>query len=152
MEKLKYSSDLSVGLCSDHGGFATKLYVMSVLDAQGIPYKDFGAYNTDSSDYPDFAHQMASAIERGECQQGIAVCSTGNGINITMNKHQKVRAALCWNSEIAHFARLHNNANVLTLPGKYVTQSEVDHILVEFFNTEFEGGRHQRRVNKITCG
>lgn len=151
MEKLNYSSELPVGLCSDHGGFPTKLYVIAVLEAQGIPYKDFGAYSTASSDYPDFAHQMAKAIESGECQIGIAVCSTGNGINITMNKHQIVRAALCWNSEIAHMARAHNDANVLSLPGKYVTQTEVDKILPEFFNTEFEGGRHQKRVSKIAC-
>ena len=151
MEKLKYSSELPIGVCSDHAGYLTKQYVISVLESQGIPYKDFGAYGLQSSDYPDFAHPMAYAIEKGECSQGIAVCSTGNGINITMNKHQGVRAALCWNAEIAHMARLHNDANVLTLPGKYVSQTDVDKILEQFFNTEFEGGRHQRRVDKIRC-
>ena len=129
----------TIGLCSDHAGFELK----------GWPYKDYGTYSTESCDYPDFAHQLAQAVEAGECYPGIAICGSGNGINMTLNKHQGIRAALCWTAEIAHLARQHNDANVLVMPGRFIGTEEADMIMTEFFNTSFEGGRHQRRIDKI---
>lgn len=140
-----------IALGSDHAGFEAKQYIISVLEEKGIPYKDFGAYNADSSDYPDYAHPMALAVENGECYPGIAICGTGNGINMTMNKHQGIRAALCCTPEMAYYARAHNDANVLSLPGRMLSNEEFYEILVMFLNTPFEGGRHARRVGKIPC-
>ena len=100
-------------------------------------------------DYPDFAHPLALAVEAGECYPGIAICGSGNGINMTLNKHQGIRAALCWIPEIAHLARLHNDANILVMPGRFITNEEAVQIMEQFFSTEFEGGRHIRRINKI---
>jgi len=145
-------SDKPIGICSDHAGFEMKTYLISLLEKEGVAYKDFGTYSTDSTDYADYAHPMAIAVEKGECYPGIAICATGNGINMTMNKHQGIRAALCWNEEFAFFARSHNNANVLSLPGLYIPLTDAYHILVKFLNTPFEGGRHQRRIDKIPCG
>ena len=141
-----------IGLASDHAGFSTKQIVIKMLTEKGIPFRDFGAYSDESSDYADFAHPLASAVEEGECYPGIAVCGSGNGINMTMNKHQNIRSALCWNKEVAYLARAHNNANVLALPGRLLNEEEIYEILVTFLNTPFEGGRHERRVNKIPCG
>ena len=137
----------TIGLCSDHAGFELKEYVRGWLEAKGWPYKDYGTYSTESCDYPDFAHQLAQAVEAGECYPGIAICGSGNGINMTLNKHQGIRAALCWTAEIAHLARQHNDANVLVMPGRFIGTEEA--IMTEFFNTSFEGGRHQRRIDKI---
>lgn len=139
----------TIGLCSDHAGFELKEYVRGWLEAKGWPYKDYGTYSTESCDYPDFAHQLAQAVEAGECYPGIAICGSGNGINMTLNKHQGIRAALCWTAEIAHLARQHNDANVLVMPGRFIGTEEADMIMTEFFNTSFEGGRHQRRIDKI---
>ena len=119
------------------------------LDAKGIEYKDFGTSSTESVDYPDYGHPLALAVEAGECYPGVAVCGSGLGIAMTLNKHQGIRAALCWMPEIAHLARQHNDANVLVLPGRFLSDEEADRILEEFFNTQFEGGRHQRRIEKI---
>ncbi|NCC09720.1 MAG: ribose 5-phosphate isomerase B [Bacteroidia bacterium] len=138
-----------IGICSDHAGYELKLYVRTWLEAKGYAYKDFGTSSTESVDYPDFAHPLAEAVERGECYPGIAICGSGNGINMTLNKHQGVRAALCWIPEIAHLARLHNDANVLVMPGRFITTQEADAILTAFFSTDFEGGRHQNRIDKI---
>ncbi|MDR0962853.1 MAG: ribose 5-phosphate isomerase B [Mediterranea sp.] len=138
-----------IGLCSDHAGFELKEFIRQWLEAKGLEYKDFGTFSTESCDYPDFAHPMALAVESGECYTGIAVCSTGNGIAMALNKHQGIRAALCWSVEIAHYARSHNNANVLVFPGNYVTHDEAGDIITEYLNTPFEGGRHQRRIDKI---
>jgi ribose 5-phosphate isomerase B len=140
-----------IGLASDHAGFAAKQIVIKLLTEKGIPFKDFGAYSEESSDYADFAHPLATAVENGECYPGIAVCGSGNGINMAMNKHRGIRSALCWNKEIAYLARTHNNANVLALPGRYLNEEEIYEILVTFLNTPFEGGRHERRINKIPC-
>lgn len=140
-----------IGLASDHAGFEAKQYVIKVLEEKGIPYKDFGAYSEESFDYPDSAHPLAVAVEKGECYPGIAICGSGNGINMVMNKHQGIRSALCWNKEIAQLARAHNDANVLAMPGRFLTHEEMYDILVAFFNTPFEGGRHQRRIDKIPC-
>ena len=116
---------------------------------RNIPTKDFGTYSTDSCDYPDFAHPLALAVEAGEVYPGIAICGTGNGISMTLNKHQGVRAGLAWCKEIAHLVRQHNDANVLVLPGRFVDNKTAEAILDEFFATTFEGGRHERRVKKI---
>ena len=141
--------DVPVGLACDHAGYELKQFVIDLLSQKGIPYKDFGTYSTESCDYPDFAHQLAQAVEAGECYPGIAICGSGNGINMTLNKHQGVRAALCWTAEIAHLARQHNDANILVMPGRFIGTEEADMIMTEFFNTAFEGGRHQRRIDKI---
>lgn len=140
-----------VGLASDHAGYEAKQIVINYLQGKGIPYKDFGTYSTESSDYADFAHPMAKAVEKGACYPGIAICGTGNGINMTMNKHQGIRSALCWNSEITRLTRTHNDANVLTLPGRYLSEQEIVDMLEIFLNTPFEGGRHEARINKIPC-
>lgn len=139
----------TIGLASDHAGFELKQSVKSWLEAKGIAYKDFGTCTTESSDYPDFAHPLALAVEAGECYPGIAICGSGNGINMTLNKHQGIRAALCWTPEISHLARQHNDANVLVMPGRFISTDEADKILTEFLSTEFEGGRHQKRIDKI---
>ena len=141
-----------IGLASDHAGFAAKQIIIKLLAENGIPFRDFGAYSEESSDYADFAHPLARAVESGECYPGIAICGSGNGINMTMNKHQGIRSALCWNKEVTYLARAHNNANVLALPGRLLNEEEIYEILVTFLNTPFEGGRHERRINKIPCG
>ena len=140
-----------IGLASDHAGFDTKEYIISILKSMGLDYKDFGTKTSESTDYPDYAHPLATAIEDGECNFGIAICGTGNGINMTMNKHQGIRAALCWTPDVAFYARAHNNANVLSLPGRLLTNEEFFEIIKMFLTTPFEGGRHERRVNKIAC-
>lgn len=140
-----------IGLACDHAGFELKEHVRARLESAGLPYKDFGTYSGESVDYPDFAHPLAEAVERGECATGIAVCGSGNGINMTLNKHRGIRAALCWTAEIARLARLHNDANVLVMPGRFITTEEADRIMDAFGNTEFEGGRHQKRIDKIPC-
>ncbi len=146
------NSEKPIGLASDHAGYKAKRFIIKILEERGIPYKDFGAYSEESSDYPDFAHLLALAVENDECYPGVAICGTGIGISIALNKHQGVRAALCWNSEVALLARAHNDANVLALPGRLLSEEEIYEILVTFLNTPFEGGRHQRRVDKISCG
>lgn len=138
-----------IGLCADHAGFPLKTYAIEWLKNKGYEVKDFGTHSLDSCDYPDFAHPLAKAVENGECELGIAVCGSGNGINMTLNKHQGIRAALCWLPEIAELARLHNNANVLVMPGRFISDSEAEKIMSIFLDTEFEGGRHQKRIDKI---
>ena len=138
-----------IGLASDHAGYPLKEYVKTYLDSRGIDWKDYGTYSEESCDYPDFGHALAKGIEAGECEQGIAVCGSGEGISITLNKHQGIRAAFCWIPEIAHLARQHNDANVLVMPGRFITNEEADAIMDEYLSTSFEGGRHARRVAKI---
>ena len=138
-----------IGLASDHAGFELKEYVKSWLKATNYPFEDFGTHSTDSCDYPDFAHPLALAVEAGECYPGIAICGSGEGISMTLNKHQGIRAALCWMPEIAHLARQHNDANVLVMPGRFIDHEMADKIMNEFFSTDFEGGRHQKRIDKI---
>ena len=139
----------TIGLCSDHAGFELKEQVKTWLESKGLSYQDFGTHSTDSCDYPDYAHPMAQAVEAGNVYPGIAICGTGNGIGMTLNKYQGIRAALCWNAEIAQLARAHNDANVLVMPGRFISWDEAEKILEVFFATEFEGGRHQRRIDKI---
>ncbi len=138
-----------VGLCSDHAGFETKELIKAFLLEKGIEVKDFGCYKEERCDYPDFAHQMGTAIDKEELGIGIAVCGSGNGISMALNKHSKVRAALSWSKEIAELGRLHNDANVLSLPGRFLTAEEVKEIVEVFLTTDFEGDRHIARVNKI---
>ena len=138
-----------IALCSDHAGFDTKQAVIAFLKEQGIEYKDFGTYSTESCDYPDFAHPCAISVESGDCYPGIAICGSGNGINMTRNTHQKIRAALCWEPELAQLARAHNNANILVMPGRFISNEKALEIVKTFLSTDFEGGRHQRRIDKI---
>lgn len=144
-------SQKPIGLAADHAGFELKKYIIALFEENGIKYIDFGTYSTESVDYPDFAHKLGSAIDKSECDKGIAICGTGNGINMALNKHQHVRAALCWNAEIARLVRTHNNANVLVMPGRFIGEQEAYEIVKTFFTTDFEGGRHQNRIDKIPC-
>ena len=119
------------------------------LKAHRIKFHDYGTHSEESCDYPDFGHALAKGIEAEECEKGIAICGSGEGISMTLNKHQGIRAALCWIPEIAHLARQHNDANVLVMPGRFITNDEADAIMDEYLSTDFEGGRHARRVAKI---
>jgi ribose 5-phosphate isomerase B len=138
-----------IGLCADHAGFLMKEFIKTVLDKKGVTYRDFGTFGTGSSDYPDFAHPLASAVEKGEVNSGIACCGSGNGINITLNKHQGIRSALCWTEELAALSRRHNDANILAVPARFITQDETEKMINAFLSTAFEGGRHARRISKI---
>ena len=138
-----------IGLASDHAGYPLKQYVKKYLDDRGIAWKDFGTDSEASCDYADFAHPLALAVESGECYPGIAICGSGEGIAMTLNKHQGIRAGLCWIPEIAHLIRQHNNANVLVMPGRFIGEQSAKAIMDEFFATDFEGGRHQARIDKM---
>ena len=138
-----------MGLCSDHAGYRIKEVIKRWLDGQGIAYKDFGTHSEESCDYSDFAHLCASAIETGDCYPGIAVCGSGQGVNITMNKHQDVRSALCWNLEVTRLARQHNDANAIALPGRFITEKEAIDMVEAFLTAPFLAERHQRRIDKI---
>ena len=148
---MKPFSELTIALASDHAGFALKNQVQLFLEDNGAKVHDFGCFSDESCDYPDYAHPLAEAVEKGEYEFGIIICSTGNGICMTANKHQGIRAALCWEKRLAQLARQHNNANVLGLPAKFITVPQALDIVATFFQTDFEGGRHERRVNKIPC-
>ncbi|NPA37314.1 MAG: ribose 5-phosphate isomerase B [Chlorobi bacterium] len=140
----------SIAIASDHAGYELKLKLIEHLKKLGVKeIKDFGAYSTESSDYPDYAHPMAEAVESGEYEMGISLCGSGNGINMTVNKHQGIRSALCWNVEISELARAHNDANVCALPARFIDEDLAYAIVDKFLNTGFDGGRHLRRINKI---
>ena len=141
--------NLPVAFCSDHAGYEMKMMLEGYFDSMGIKYKDFGTFSADSCDYADFAHPCATAVENGECYPGIALCGSGNGIGMTLNKHQGIRAALCWDEELARLAREHNDANILVLPARFISVEKALKIVDVFLNTAFEGGRHQRRIEKI---
>ena len=138
-----------VGLACDHAGFPMKQFVNDYLDKDGYEYEDFGCFSDLSCDYPDYAHPLAEAVESGDVYPGIAICGSGEGMAITLNKHQGVRAGLAWNKDIAELIRQHNDANVLVLPGRFISNKEAEGILDKFFTATFEGGRHARRVSKI---
>ncbi|KGN71397.1 ribose 5-phosphate isomerase B [Porphyromonas sp. COT-239 OH1446] len=138
-----------IGLCSDHAGYETKELVKAYLEGKGIALHDYGCYSDERCDYPDFAHGLGRAIDVGEVDYGIAVCGSGNGISMALNKHASVRAALCWCAEIAGLARAHNDANVLSIPGRFVDEELCRSIVEAFLSSEFEGGRHAGRVAKI---
>ncbi len=142
-------SNLIIGLASDHAGYETKLFVIELLKERGIEFLDFGCPGPEACDYADPAHLLGNAIDSGELTRGIAICGSGNGINMALNKHQSVRSALCWTEEIARLAREHNNANVLVVPGRFVNETECKTIVDAYLDTEFEGGRHLARINKI---
>lgn len=139
-----------IPIACDHAGYELKQLVINYLKDDGFDVKDFGTFSSDSCDYPDFAHQLGSAVNRGEFARGIVICGSGNGVQMTVNKYPNVRCALCWNIEIAHLARQHNDANVLSLPARFIPADLAIKIVDEFLNTPFEGGRHQRRVEKIS--
>lgn len=141
----------TVGMACDHAGFELKEYIKSILEGKGYSVKDFGTHSSESMDYPDTAHPLAQAVEAGDVDFGVAMCGSGNGITMTLNKHQGVRAALCWDPEISSLAKRHNNANILSMPARFISKEEAVAILEAYLNAEFEGGRHQRRIDKIPC-
>ena len=138
-----------VGIASDHAGYALKQFVKQYLEEKGCAYKDFGTFSEESCDYADYAHPLAEAIESGAMSLGIAICGSGEGIAMTLNNHQGIRAGLSWIPEIAHLIRQHNDANVLVMPGRFIDTDMARKIMDEFFATDFEGGRHQVRVDKM---
>lgn len=138
-----------IAVASDHAGFGIKEKVKGYLISSGYDVRDFGCFSTESVDYPDFAHPLAKAVDAGTYDIGITVCGSGNGINMTANKHPGIRSALCWNEEISRLARAHNDANICALPGRFISQSEAELIVRVFIETSFEGGRHQRRIDRI---
>lgn len=146
---MKPLNQLHIALASDHAGYNLKQEIIKHLQDNNAATHDFGCFSTDSCDYPDYAHPLAQAVEKGDYDFGITICSTGNGICMTANKHQGIRAALCWDVPLAELARQHNNANVLALPANFVTKEKALTIVDTFFHTDFQGGRHERRINKI---
>lgn len=140
----------TLALASDHAGFPLKQFLIAKLQAEGLVIHDFGTYSEESTDYPDFAHQLGNAINKGDFERGIVICGSGNGVNMVVNKYPNVRGALCWNAEQAQLTRQHNDANVLSLPGRFIDVQEAWKAVQLFLETEFEGGRHQRRVNKVS--
>ena len=144
-------SKIIIPIGADHAGYELKEKLKSYLTENGYEVKDFGCHSEESIDYPDYAHPVASLVEETPGLKGILICGSGNGINMTANKHQGIRAALCWKNEIAALARQHNDANILVLPARFISEAEGLEMVDTFFTTEFEGGRHQNRVNKIAC-
>ena len=140
---------MKIAIACDHAGFEMKEHVKALLSSGGNDVNDLGTYSTDSVDYPDFAHKLAIEVESGAATLGFLLCGSGNGVCITANKHKGVRAALAWNAEIAALARQHNDANVLCIPARFISTDDADKIVRTFLDTQFEGGRHQRRVEKI---
>ena len=140
-----------IAIGSDHAGFDLKEKVKEYLTNSGIKFEDFGPFSDDRADYPDFAHPVALSVEKKEVNLGILICGSGNGINMTANKHQGIRSALCWREDIAEMARLHNNANIIALPARYMSEEIALKCVTIFLETDFEGGRHQDRVEKISC-
>ncbi|MEQ8907783.1 MAG: ribose 5-phosphate isomerase B [Vicingaceae bacterium] len=140
---------MKIAIGGDHAGYQLKERIKQLLDTKKHKTVDFGPENEESCDYPDTAHPLAKSVASGDCDLGIAICGSGNGINMTLNKHQDIRSALCWEVELAELARQHNNANVLALPARFISEDLALKCVESFLETEFEGGRHQRRVNKI---
>lgn len=139
-----------IGVGGDHAGYLYKEKLIAKLKAEGYEVTDFGPKSNASADYPDYAHPLASAVAEGKVEQAIAICGSGNGVCMTVNKHPSVRGALVWNKELATLARRHNDANVLCLPARFVTYQLAEEMVHTFLTTDFEGGRHQRRVDKIS--
>lgn len=138
-----------IGLASDHAGYPLKEQVKEWLTAMGYGYKDYGTHSTDSCNYPEFGHALATAVEAGDHPYGIAICGTGNGINMSVNHHKGIRGALCWQPEIATLARQHNDANILVMPGRFIGEEDAKRCVEAFLNTPFEGGRHIARIEAI---
>jgi ribose 5-phosphate isomerase B len=141
--------NIKIGIAADHAGYFLKEKIKKYLITEKFEIKDFGCFSDESVDYPDFGHSLAIAISDGDLDLGISVCATGNGINMTVNKHRGTRGALCWNEEISRLARAHNDANVCSIPGRFVSESEALLIVKTFIATGFDGGRHKRRIDKI---
>lgn len=144
-------NNLKIAIGADHAGFQLKQELIDFLKTLKLEVKDFGTYSDERADYPDFAHPVALAVESLNFNYGILVCGSGNGVNMAANKHQGIRSALCWNVEIAELARLHNDANIIALPSRFITSDEAKRMVQVFLTTTFEGGRHKERVNKISC-
>jgi ribose 5-phosphate isomerase B len=142
---------MKVAIGGDHAGFEYKAELISYLTEKGFEVKDFGPYSAESCDYPDFAHPLAIEVELGNFDFGILICGSANGVAMTANKHQQIRAAIVWKKELAELARQHNNANIICLPARFISLEEAKEFALTFLNTAFEGGRHQRRVDKIAC-
>ena len=140
-----------VGIASDHAGYELKEFLKTYLEKRGYIIEDFGTHSTQSMDYPDVAHPLALAVESKKVSFGVAVCGTGNGINIALNKHQGIRSALCWLPELATLAKEHNNANIIALPGRFISKIKAKAIIEAYLEAKFEGGRHSRRIRKIAC-
>lgn len=149
MSPFDLSKPIAIGC--DHAGFEYKEDIISFLEGKGLEYKDFGTYSMDSVDYPDFAHPVASSVENNETAFGILLCGSANGVAITANKHQNIRAAICWGEELAELARKHNDANIICIPSRFVREGDVEKMVDIFIHTEFEGGRHEKRKAKIAC-
>ena len=148
-KSFEFTKPIAIG--ADHAGFEYKTVIADLLQSKGFKVKDYGTFSTDSVDYPDFAHPVASAVENGESSVGVLICGSANGVAITANKHQGVRAAICWKTDIARLARQHNNANIICIPARFVSTPEAEEMINIFMNTEFEGGRHEKRVSKMAC-
>ena len=146
-----FNKELPIAIGADHAGFEYKEAIKRWLGEQGFTLEDKGTYSLDSTDYPDYAHPVASLVEEGKAGVGILICGSANGVAITANKHPGIRAALCWNSDVAALARQHNSANVICIPARFVSLDEAKKRVEIFLGTEFEGGRHQNRVDKIGC-
>lgn len=140
-----------IAIGNDHAGFELKTYLVKHLSNLGYEVKDFGSYNSERADYPDYAHKVSQSIEGNEVDLGILICGSANGIAMSANKHQGIRAAICWNEEISQLARLHNDANIIALPARFISPEEAIKCVDTFINTSFEGGRHEMRVKKISC-
>ena len=145
--------DLSkpIAIGSDHAGYDYKESLISFLEGKGLAFKDFGTHSKESANYADFAHPVASAVDNGEAAFGILICGSANGVAMTANKHQGVRAAICWGEELAQLARGHNDANIICIPARFVREGDAEKMVALFITTDFEGGRHGRRVEKIAC-
>jgi ribose 5-phosphate isomerase B len=139
-----------IAIVSDHAGYFLKEKILSYLIKEGQEVKDFGCSSEEAVDYPDYGHPLANAVSAGDYEMGISICGTGNGINMVVNKHPGIRGALCWNEEISRLARAHNDANICALPGRFISESEAYLIVRTFIDTTFEGGRHKRRIDKIS--
>ncbi len=142
---------MKISIGSDHAGYASKTIAVEWLKSNGYDVNDHGTHSEDSTDYPDYAHAVAKAVSEGESSLGVLICGSANGVAMTANKHNDIRAAICWTPEIATLARQHNDANVCCLPARFVSETELRAILAAYFEAEFEGGRHARRVEKIGC-
>lgn len=142
---------MKLAIGADHAGFSLKEKMKQYLTEKGHEVKDFGTYSESSVDYPDFAHPVAIAVEKKEFEFGVLICGSANGVTMAANKHAGIRAALCWKEEIAKLARQHNNANIISLPARYMDEAEAKRCLDTFLSTPFEGGRHAERVKKISC-
>lgn len=149
-KKLNFMTQI-IPIGADHAGFQLKKDVIAFLEQKGYTVKDYGCYSEESIDYADFGHPVADHVEAHPGTFGIVICGSGNGINMTVNKHQGIRGALCWKKEIAQLAREHNDANILTMPARFITTEEALEMVDVFFSTAFEGGRHQKRIDKIPC-